>query len=268
MTDNSIYDQLADTWWEADGVLAMLRTAANPWRVPYFKQALVTHFPDGPAALRLLDVGCGGGLLAEEFDRIGCQVTGIDLSHSSLQAAKTHASSSGAQIRYLAGSAALLPFPDEHFDVVACADVLEHIPNWPEAIAEISRVLRPGGLFLFDTINRTIQSWLMLIFGLQQFPLTRIFPPNTHLWKMFITPEELKTQLTHTGLIQIEITGSRLGTNPLKAVRALVRLKLGQISYQQFGAGSPLKLAANTGANYIGFAVKQALSSPGVKTSD
>jgi len=256
MADNSIYDNLAHTWWEEDGVLTMLRTAANPWRVPYFSQVLSAHFPDGLTGRRVLDAGCGGGLLTEAFARLGLRVTGIDPSLPSLDTARKHAQTADAQICYLAGSAVRLPFPDNHFDAVVCADVLEHIPNWTEAIAEISRVLRPGGIFLFDTINRTLQSWLILIFGLQQFPLTRIFPPNTHAWKMFIQPEELKTQLTRNGLQQVEIAGSHPAGSPLEAVSALVKLKLGRSSFQQFGARVALKQAANLAVNYIGAAVK------------
>ena len=256
LTDNSIYDDLSAKWWEEDGLLTMLRSGANPWRVPFFSQALADHFAGSLDGRPLLDVGCGGGLLAEEFHRLGCRVTGIDLSERSLRAARSHAQISNADLHYLAGSALQLPFPDSQFEILACADVLEHIPNWQDAVAEFSRVLQPGGLFLFDTINRTWKSWLTLIFGGQLFPPSRIFPPATHAWKMFISPEELTSAFSKTGLEPAALTGSRFSGNPQEAASALIKFKLGKLSYQKFGAKLALQPAADMSINYIGTAVK------------
>ena len=118
-------------------------------------------------------------------------MTGIDISAESIDVARAHARTQGLPIDYQNGSAAQLPFDGSSFEVVSCCDVLEHIPDWEAVIAEVSRVLTPGGLFLFDTINRTQESKVNFIFGLQDFAFTKLFPKDTHVWKMFITPDEL-----------------------------------------------------------------------------
>ena len=123
--DNAIYDRIPDEWWSDDSFMALLRNAINPPRFAYFRDALVRRFGRAPESLSVLDVGCGGGLLAERFAALGCQVTGIDRSLPTLDAARQHAQSSGLSIRYQEGSAESLPFDAAQFDVVCCCDVLE-----------------------------------------------------------------------------------------------------------------------------------------------
>jgi 2-polyprenyl-6-hydroxyphenyl methylase/3-demethylubiquinone-9 3-methyltransferase len=106
----------------------------------------------------LLDIGCGGGVLTEDFASMGCQVTGIDISPRSIEVAKAHAALSGLTVDYRVGSGTELDFEANSFDAVSCCDVLEHIQDWKQVLAEASRVLTPGGLFFFDTINRTLKS--------------------------------------------------------------------------------------------------------------
>jgi 2-polyprenyl-6-hydroxyphenyl methylase/3-demethylubiquinone-9 3-methyltransferase len=254
--NNAIYDQLADTWWDRNGILYLLKAMVNPWRVPYFEQVIKAHYGAELSANRLLDVGCGGGVLTEEFARIGLRVTGIDTSARSIQAAGEHAESEGLEIDYLPGSALALNFPDNSFDVVSCCDVLEHIPDWEKVVAEIRRVLKPGGLFVFDTINRTPLSWLQLIIGLQVFPLTRLFPPDTHNWRMFIRPDELRDECKRNGLQVEEVLGGKLTGNSLIALRELRRYKRGAISAAELGKKLALRETENLSANYMGVAHK------------
>src|SRR6202022_1432711 len=153
--DNAIYDQAGDIWWDEGSPLSCLHTSLNPARFPYFRDVLA-HLFEGRTSGRLgLDVGCGGGLLAEEIARLGCRVTGVDPSANSLATARAHASASGLGIDYRQGTGEALPFQARPLDIVFCCDVLEHVSSVPAVVREIGRVLKPGGVFLYDTINRT-----------------------------------------------------------------------------------------------------------------
>ena len=132
--DNQLYDRLAGTWWDDDENMALLRTGINPARFRYMRRILTDELGD-PKGKRCLDVGCGGGLLAEEFAKLGCQVTGVDPSEPSLGTARAHAEREGLEIDYLAALAEDLPFDDDSFDVVYCCDVLEHVDSVERAIA-------------------------------------------------------------------------------------------------------------------------------------
>src|SRR6266702_3759820 len=120
--DNELYDRLSDTWWGDEGTLSMLRTALNPARFPWLRATLTQTLGREPRGLRTLDVGCGGGLLAEEFARLGCQVTGVDPSEPSLATAGKHAQQSGLDITYQVGVGEHLPFEDASFDIAVCCD--------------------------------------------------------------------------------------------------------------------------------------------------
>ena len=186
--DNDLYDRMAASWWDASGFLHVL-AALNPARFGYMRRVLVEvlHLP--PAGLRVLDVGCGGGLLAEEFARMGCTLTGVDPSAASLAAARAHAAARGLSIDYLRALGESLPFAGGSFDVAYCCDVLEHVSDVSRVVGETARVLRPGGVFFYDTINRTLQSRLIVIKLLQDWPWTAMMPPRLHDWRMFIRPE-------------------------------------------------------------------------------
>lgn len=229
----------------------------NPWRVPYFQDALIRHFSADISNVRLLDVGCGGGVLTEEFARLGCEVTGIDISAESISTAHTHAQSEGLSIAYQIGSAIQLPFSGSRFEVVSCCDVLEHIPQWIQVIMEVSRVLKPGGLFLFDTINRTPESKLNFIFGLQEFAFTRLFPKNTHVWEMFITPNELHNALIDHGMDVMGLSGGVIAVSPLDTLREVRRFKRGQINVAELGRRLELELSPNLALNYLGYGQKR-----------
>jgi len=256
--DNTLYDTLSDEWWDEHSVLNLLRTTINPWRVPYFA-AILARQGKPQQVLDLLDVGCGGGLLAEEFARLNCRVTGIDPSERSLATARAHAAQCKLPIDYRHGFGDALPFPDASFDVVSCCDVLEHIENWKGVIAEISRVLKPGGVFLFDTINRTAYSWVANILIAQDLPYTRFMPKNLHVWRMFITPAELARSLEANGFSMPEkMVGSNPKGNPLRALQAIRQFKAGRITAQQVGEVAAMRPSRNLNGSYMGHAFKPA----------
>jgi 2-polyprenyl-6-hydroxyphenyl methylase/3-demethylubiquinone-9 3-methyltransferase len=258
MTDinNHIYDDLAETWWDEKEFLHLLKVMVNPWRVPYFSEILEKGYGQDLSQVRLLDIGCGGGVLTEEFASMGCQVTGIDISPRSIEIARKHAARTGLPIEYQVGSATQLPFKPGSFDAVSCCDVLEHIDGWKQAIAEAGRVLRPGGLFFFDTINRTPESRVQFIFGLQEFPLTRLMPANTHIWEMFIRPEELTSALQENGFVPEDMKGGKISKSPLATLWDVQQQKWGRITFSELGRKLELKLDPDLSLNYLGYARK------------
>lgn len=250
--DNDLYDRLADTWWDERGFLNLLRTVINPWRLPYFQRVLSQQRVD-PTTSHALDVGCGGGLLAEEFAAMGFSVTGIDPSRESLSVAGAHALQNGLHIDYRFGYGAALPFENESFEIVYCCDVLEHIRNWDAVIAEIARVLKPNGLFLYDTINRTLFSKVVIVKLMQEWRLTRLTPPNLHVWQMFIKPKELVESLERNGLRNLDLSGLKLAT-PVTLLLALVQYRRGRISAAELGKRIGAREGANLNVSYIGYA--------------
>ena len=254
--NNHMYNEFADSWWDENGTLHLLKVMVNPWRVPYFAEALKGRFGADLSQVRLLDIGCGGGVLAEEFAKLGCQVTGIDISDESLAVARAHARTQGLTIAYQSGSAAQLPFDGSSFEVVSCCDALEHIPAWEQVIAEVGRVLKPEGLFLFDTINRTSKSRVNFIFGLQDFPFTRLFPKDAHVWEMFITPEELSSVLEQNCMKVQGMSGGAIPRDPLSTLQEVRRHKRGEINVAELGRRLELKLDPDLSLNYLGYAQK------------
>jgi 2-polyprenyl-6-hydroxyphenyl methylase/3-demethylubiquinone-9 3-methyltransferase len=209
-----------------------------------------------PAGLHTLDVGCGGGLLAEEFARLGCTVVGVDPSEESLAAARTHAAGEGLAIQYRCATGEALPFEDASFDLVYCCDVLEHVTDLGRVIGETARVLRPGGTYLYDTINRTPQSLAMVIKLLQEWRWTALMPPRLHDWRMFIRPAELRRELEDHGLEPGGLTGLKPRVNPLRLIRALRRRKRGLLTYAAAVREMDLGESPDTSVSYMGYARK------------
>ena len=255
--DNLLYDRLAAGWWDERGFLHAL-AALNPARFGYMRRVLADELHLDLTGLRVLDVGCGGGLLAEEFARLGCGVTGVDPSAESLAVARAHAAAQGLDIRYERAGGEALPFASGSFDVVYCCDVLEHVNDVGQVIAESARVLRPAGVYLYDTINRTWQSRLVVIALLQEWRWTALMPPRLHDWNMFIRTEELARLLVQCGLEPGGLTGLRPRANPLHIVRALRQRKRGVISYAEAVARMDLGESPDTSLSYIGYARKTA----------
>ena len=256
--DNELYDRLSDTWWDEDSNLAILRTAVNPGRVGYIRRILLDELGMDPTGRRALDVGCGGGLLAEEVARMGFSVTGVDPSEPSLETARAHAREEGLAIEYVRAVGEDLPFKDAAFDVVYCCDVLEHVESVERTVAESCRVLRPGGIYLYDTINRTLRSRLITIGLIQEWEATRFMEPNVHDWKMFIKPRELDTILRRHGLEPRDTTGLVPGGNPLTLLRNLRRRRKGEITYGELGRRMAMRESRDKSNEYAGYAVKRA----------
>jgi 2-polyprenyl-6-hydroxyphenyl methylase/3-demethylubiquinone-9 3-methyltransferase len=254
--NNQMYNELADSWWDENGPLHLLKVMVNPWRVPYFADAMTTHFGTDLSHVRLLDIGCGGGVLAEEFARLGCQVAGIDIAAESIAVARAHARTQGLLINYQTGSATQLPFDGGSFEIVSCCDVLEHISEWEQVIVEVGRVLKSGGLFLFDTINRTPKSKSTFIFGLQEWSYTKLFPRDTHVWEMFITPGELTSVLEKHGMKVKGFSGGAIARNPLSTLQEVRRHKRGEITVAELGRRLELKHDPDLSLNYLGYARK------------
>lgn len=257
--DNEIYDRLAAAWWDPQGVLHILH-ALNPARFGYMRRVLLEELRLTPAKCRALDVGCGGGLLAEEFARLGFAVTGVDPSARSLDAARAHAAKAGLSIEYRQASGEALPFADGTFDVVYCCDVLEHVTDLGRVIAESTRVLKAGGVYLYDTINRTLQSKLIVIKLLQEWSWTRFMPPHLHDWQMFIRPSELARLLEEQGLRPGRVRGLKPRASPVAILRALRGRQLGRLSYREAAEQMDLGESTDTSVLYLGYAQKTASS--------
>lgn len=253
--DNQLYDRMADTWWDEGGFLHLLK-ALNPARFGYMRRVLVEELGRNPAGLEALDVGCGGGLLAEEFAALGCRVTGVDPSAESLSAARAHAASAGLAIDYRQASGEVLPFADSTFDLAYCCDVLEHVDDLPRVIRETARVLKPGGLYFYDTINRTLRSKLVLIKLFQEWSSTRFMPPNLHDWAMFIKPKELEEELRRSGLAPRGLTGLKPRINPLRLLSILRARKQGRISYLEAIERANVGESRDVSVQYMGWAEK------------
>jgi 2-polyprenyl-6-hydroxyphenyl methylase / 3-demethylubiquinone-9 3-methyltransferase len=254
--DNGVYDRLGGSWWDETSLLNLLHGSVTPGRFAYFRGVLARQFGAEAAGLRVLDIGCGGGFLAEEFAALGCQVTGIDQSAVSVGAARAHAAERGLHIDYRAGAGEELPVPDASFGVACCCDVLEHVSDVDRVVSEAARVLEPGGLFLFDTINRTLKSRLVAVKVVQQWPLTRLTEVAVHDWDMFITPAELTAVLRRHGLAPGEVTGLGPRARPLAVLRGYASVRLGRITYGEFSRRLDAGQVTSTAMSYMGFAVK------------
>jgi 2-polyprenyl-6-hydroxyphenyl methylase / 3-demethylubiquinone-9 3-methyltransferase len=197
--DLTIYDSVADAWWSDD--IRWVRTLKNlvPGRLSWFDRQIDWQGKD------VLDLGCAGGFMAEALATKGAQVTGIDPAAKAIDAARRHAQASGHSIRYDVGVGEALPYSDAAFDAVVCVDVLEHVADLPAVLAQITRVLRPGGLFLFDTINRNLLSRFATITMAED--ILRLLPRGTHDPAMFIKPAALRRGLTNAGLVPGPFTG-------------------------------------------------------------
>lgn len=253
--NNDIYRELGHAWWDDDvGEFSTLRFWINPVRVGYFSRVLAREKAQGAHGRTLLDVGCGGGLLAEEFARAGFAVSGVDPAPESIATARAHASASGLPIDYQTGAGEHLPFPDGSFDVVACCDVLEHVDDVDRVIGEIARVLRPGGLFLYDTINRTFISKIAIIKVMQEWRSTAFAAPNSHVWEKFIRPAELTAIFERHHLESCEMRGILSRRNPISTLLDFRRRVKGKITFKELGRRLDFGESDHLDASYMGYA--------------
>ena len=197
--DLTIYDRVADRWWSDD--IRWVRTLKNlvPGRLAWFDRHI-----DWPGR-DVLDLGCAGGVMAEAMAARGANVTGIDPAAQAIAAARAHARAGGLRIAYDVGVGEALPYDAAGFDAVVCVDVLEHVADLDKVLAEVARVLRPGGLFLYDTINRNLLARLATITMAED--VLRLLPRGTHDPALFIRPRELRAAMARAGLVPGPVTG-------------------------------------------------------------
>jgi 2-polyprenyl-6-hydroxyphenyl methylase/3-demethylubiquinone-9 3-methyltransferase len=197
------FAQLSAEWWDAGGKFRALHRI-GPARLAFLRDELVRHFALAASGLRplealaILDVGCGGGLIAEPLTRLGARVTGLDPAPENIEAARRHAAGQGLDIHYRAGRIEELAAEGLHFDAVVCLEVVEHVPDPALFLKTAAKLVRPGGLILLSTINRTMKAYLLAIVGAEY--ILRWLPVGTHQWDRFITPEELAGYLQTAGL--------------------------------------------------------------------
>ena len=199
------FSQLAHRWWDTKSEFKPLHEI-NPLRLEWIDQLA------GVTGKRILDIGCGGGILAEGMASRGAQVTGIDLSRKALDVARLHLLESGHQVDYREISAENLAQElPESFDIVTCMEMLEHVPNPASVIESCARLTKPGGHIFFSTLNRNPKSYLFAIIGAEY--VLRVLPKGTHDFTKFILPSELARWVSSAGLFAHKFTG--LTYNPL-----------------------------------------------------
>ena len=209
------FDALAARWWDPNGPMRPLHRM-NPARVAWIADRLPKQTPPplaggGRGEGALLDIGCGAGIAAEAFARLGYQVTGLDAAGEAIEAARTHAASTGLPITYRTGAPEDLAAEGARFPIITALEVIEHVPDPGAFLRTAAGLLAPGGRLFLSTLNRTPQSFLMAKVGAEY--LLRWLPVGTHDWRKFITPNELDRMLRQVGLRVVDIAG--LTADPL-----------------------------------------------------
>ena len=209
------FEALASRWWDPTSEFKPLHDI-NPLRLNYIDERVSL------AGKRIIDVGCGGGLLSEGMALRGAHVTGIDMGEAPLSVAKLHSLDSGLDVDYRQTTVEDLARDPEHagqYDVVTCLEMLEHVPDPGSVINACAALLRPGGHLFVSTINRNPKSFLFAIVGAEY--VLKMLPKGTHEWKKFIRPSEMSDHLRHAGLEISELTG--MSYNPVSKVYKLGR---------------------------------------------
>lgn len=201
---------MADQWWDPKGKFKPLHKF-NPVRLAYIRSQIIDHFRlEGTKrapfeGLKVLDIGCGGGLLCEPMTRLGATVSGVDAAERNIRVAQIHAEQSGLQIDYRATTSETMAAAGEQYDVVLNMEVVEHVADVPLYLKSCADLVKPGGLMFVATINRTAKAFAFAIVGAEY--VLRWLPKGTHSYNKFITPEEITAQLTRNGMQIKDKTG-------------------------------------------------------------
>ncbi len=210
------FNRLSATWWDTRGPMRPLHVV-NALRRELIVERIKDHFELDPSAsslgdLRILDVGCGGGLLAEPLAQMGAQVVGVDASPGNVAAARLHAEQAGVQLDYRLGEPNDVLAPGEQFDIVMALEVVEHVRDMPIFVNAAARCVAPGGLLFASTIDRTLKSFVFAIVGAEY--VLRVLPRGTHRWRQFVRPKELADAAARSGLRLLSTQGMQY--NPLR----------------------------------------------------
>jgi 2-polyprenyl-6-hydroxyphenyl methylase / 3-demethylubiquinone-9 3-methyltransferase len=203
------FSRHAAEWWNPRGSMAPLHKF-NPVRLGYIRDQVAARFDRDPKkldclkGLRILDIGCGGGVLSEPLARLGAKILGADPSEENIAAARAHAGESGVDVDYRATTAEELADAKERFDVVLAMEVVEHVTDVGTFVDTCATMVRPGGLMIAATLNRTLKSFAFAIVGAEY--VLRWLPRGTHKWDKFVTPQELETAIENGGL---QVIGER-----------------------------------------------------------
>jgi 2-polyprenyl-6-hydroxyphenyl methylase / 3-demethylubiquinone-9 3-methyltransferase len=199
----------AADWWTPRGPMAALHKF-NPVRLAYIRDQAAARFSRDPRrldclkGLRVLDIGCGGGILSEPLSRLGADIVGVDPAAENIEIARAHADEQELAIDYRAGTAEELAEANERFDVVLAMEVVEHVADISLFVSTCAAMVKPGGLMIAATLNRTLKSFALAIVGAEY--VLRWLPRGTHQWDKFVTPRELETAIENSGL---RVTGER-----------------------------------------------------------
>lgn len=233
------FTRIAAEWWDPKGKFRPLHQIGPP-RLAFVRDAAVRQFNRNLKSMRpltgltALDIGCGGGLVSEPLARMGASVTGIDPSERNIAIAKGHAEPQGLAINYRAARVEDLVAEGQTFDIVSCLEVVEHVPDVPAFVAQCAKAVKPSGLAVFSTINRTFKAWALAIVGAEY--VLRWLPRGTHQWDRFVTPDELRQYAEAASLRNVIFSG--MTYDPLR---------------------DTWNLAPDTGVNYLASAVKLAI---------
>ena len=204
------FNRLSATWWNSEGPMRPLHVV-NALRLGHVIDQIAQHLgrpaTDALGSLRILDVGCGGGLLSEPLARLGAQVVGVDASPGNVAAARLHAASEGVAVEYRLGEPTQALAPGETFDVVLALEVVEHVSDVPAFVDAVAGSVAPGGLLIASTIDRTWKSFVFAIVGAEY--VLRVLPRGTHQWSRFVRPAELAAAVARSGLAQRDLRGMR-----------------------------------------------------------
>lgn len=204
------FRRMAGEWWDANGKFRPLHQLGPP-RLQFVRDELVAHFAREPKSLkplrdlRLLDVGCGGGLVSEPLARMGGTVTAIDPGRENIEAAKAHLAGTGLAVDYRVAKVEDLVAEGPGFDAVVCLEVVEHVPDVERFVADLAKLVRPGGLLILSTINRNLKSFALAIVGAEY--VLGWLPRGTHQWDRFVTPDELARAVIKAGLSAPQFKG-------------------------------------------------------------
>jgi 2-polyprenyl-6-hydroxyphenyl methylase/3-demethylubiquinone-9 3-methyltransferase len=204
------FSRIADEWWDENGKFKPLHRI-NPLRIGTIRDHACAQFGRDASSvnplqgLRLLDIGCGGGLISEPMARMGTAVTGLDASEKNIAVARLHAEQTGTQLTYTASTAEALAATGAQFDIVLALEIIEHVANIDYFYDAITQLVRPGGMLVMSTLNRTAKSYAMAIIGAEY--VLRWLPRGTHSWSKFIRPSEMVAALTARNMAITDLQG-------------------------------------------------------------